>query len=122
MIACAVTTNATDFCRSLDASFPAGQMKEIDRVLRTGAPFPGTESFEVRWHTWVFANGKIRAVIRPDGWILQRSSALNPRPRKFSTRSRKNFLRSSRLDKNISRAKTRFPRQPLDGFVKWLKP
>jgi hypothetical protein len=70
MIACAVTTNATDFCRSLDASFPAEQMKEIVRALRTGAPLPGVHSSEVRWHTWVFANGKIRSVIRPDGWTF----------------------------------------------------
>jgi|SRR5580658_5047811 hypothetical protein len=70
MIACAVTTHATDFCRSLDASLTDEQMKEIVRALRTGAPFPGAEPSEVRWHTWVFANGKIRSVIRPGGWTF----------------------------------------------------
>lgn len=70
MIACAVTVNADGFYRSLDASFTDEQMKEIVGALRSGAPFPGAEPSDVRWHTWVFANGKIRSVTRPDGWTF----------------------------------------------------
>ncbi|HEY3761476.1 MAG TPA: hypothetical protein VGN23_06985 [Verrucomicrobiae bacterium] len=70
MIACAVTGNDHDACRSQDASFPAEQMREVVRALRTGAPLPGAHPSEVRWHTWAFANGKIRSVTRPDGWIF----------------------------------------------------
>ncbi|HEY1660879.1 MAG TPA: hypothetical protein VGI03_00525 [Verrucomicrobiae bacterium] len=70
MIACAVTTDAASFCRSTDANFPPEQMGEMVRLLKNGAPLPGAEAPEVRWHTWIFANGKIRSVVRPDGWTF----------------------------------------------------
>jgi len=76
-IACAVTADGAGFCRSLDPSFPDEQMKEIVSALRSGAPFPGAESSEVRWHTWVFANGKIRSVIRPHGWTFTTAVRVN---------------------------------------------
>lgn len=70
IIACAVAADAPGYCRSTDASFPAERMAEMVRVLNSNASLPGVESSEVRWHTWIFANGKIRSVIRPDGWTF----------------------------------------------------
>ncbi len=70
MIACAVTAGAISFSRSTDDSFPPEKMGEIVRLLQNGAALPGAEPSEVRWHTWVFANGRIRSVIRPDGWTF----------------------------------------------------
>jgi hypothetical protein len=71
MIACGVATRETaGACRSADANFPPDIMAQILNLLQTAGAVPGVESPEVRWHTWVFTNGKIRCATRPDGWTF----------------------------------------------------
>jgi hypothetical protein len=71
IIACGVVEDsAGGICRSADPNFPPERMGEIIRLMQDAAPLPAVPSSEVRWHTWVFTNGKIRLVIRPDGWVL----------------------------------------------------
>jgi hypothetical protein len=76
MIACGVASSAAaagdaaGACWSKDANFPAEKMGEILTILQNAAQVPGAAPGAIRWHTWVFANGKIRYVIRPDGWIF----------------------------------------------------
>ena len=71
MIACAVAgADAAPACRTADESCPLDLMAQIIRTMQTAAPVPGVETAAVRWHTWVFANGKIRAASRPDGWTF----------------------------------------------------
>ena len=71
MIACAVAgADAAPACRSADESCSPDLMAQIIRTMQTAAPVPGVEAATVRWHTWVFANGKIRAASRPDGWTF----------------------------------------------------
>jgi hypothetical protein len=71
MIACGVAaSDADNACRSVDTNFSPEQMGQIVRLLQSTAPVPGVEPNAVRWHTWVFANGKIRSVTRPDGCIF----------------------------------------------------
>jgi hypothetical protein len=45
-------------------------MGEILTVLQKTPQVPGAVQGVARWHTWIFANGKIRYVLRPDGWIF----------------------------------------------------
>jgi hypothetical protein len=71
MIACAVAApDATGSCRSTDANFSVEQMGEVVQLLQETPPLPGAKPEEIRWHTWVFTSGKIRAVKRPDGWLF----------------------------------------------------
>jgi hypothetical protein len=74
MIACGLTAahapDSAGICRSADANFPTDYMAEILRMLLTNPDVPGAAPTAIRWHTWIFANGKIRAVMRPDGWIF----------------------------------------------------
>jgi hypothetical protein len=71
MIACGVASSeAAGACWSKDANFPAEKMGEILTVLQNTVPVPGAGQGGIRWHTWIFANGKIRYVLRPDGWIF----------------------------------------------------
>ena len=57
-------------CQSADATFPREkverlleQLAQVQPQLAEGLPSP-------RWSTWRFEQGKIRCVVRPDGWIL----------------------------------------------------
>jgi len=72
MIICGVSPapDAPGTCRSTDENIPAETMSQIFVLLRKNAVVPGAESAGVRWHTWVFANGKIRSAVREDGWIF----------------------------------------------------
>jgi len=71
MIACGVApADAAPACRTADENCPIELMDQIIRTLQASAPVPGVETHAVRWHTWVFANGKIRAATRPDGWTF----------------------------------------------------
>jgi hypothetical protein len=76
MIACGVASataaagDAAGACWSKDANFPAEKMGEILALLQNTAQVPGAAPAVVRSHTWVFANGKIRYVVRPDGWVF----------------------------------------------------
>jgi hypothetical protein len=78
MIACGVATSDADStCRSADVNFSPDQMGQIVRQLLNTAPAPGVEANTVCWHTWVFANGKIRSVTRPDGCIFVAAVRIN---------------------------------------------
>jgi len=71
MIACGVaSTDSPPACRTADANCPIELMEQIIRTLQASVPVPGVETHTVRWHTWVFTNGKIRAASRPDGWTF----------------------------------------------------
>lgn len=81
MLACGVTSahllasrvdspNADGFCRSTDPNFSISQMAQILRLLQDTATAPDTENSDLKWRTWVFTNGKIRSVTRPDGWLF----------------------------------------------------
>lgn len=72
MIICGVAAapDAPGTCRSTDERVPAETMAQIFNMLKDSASVPGAEPSALRWHTWVFANGKIRSAIREDGWIF----------------------------------------------------
>lgn len=71
MIACCVAPlNDDGISRSADESLSATQMSQILNLVRSVREVPGAETDAVRWHTWIFANGKIRSVTRPDGWTF----------------------------------------------------
>jgi hypothetical protein len=71
MIACGVATReAVGARRSADANFHPDIMAQVFALLQNAGAVPGAEPPEVRWHTWVFANGKIRCATRPDGWTF----------------------------------------------------
>ena len=57
-------------CQSADETFPRErverlleQLAQVQPKLSEGLPTP-------RWSTWRFEQGKIRCVVRPDGWLL----------------------------------------------------
>jgi hypothetical protein len=62
--------SADGFCRSTDANFTASQMSQVLRILQNTPTAPDTEISALRWRTWIFTNGKIRAAFRPDGWLF----------------------------------------------------
>ncbi|HEX3624532.1 MAG TPA: hypothetical protein VH280_03810 [Verrucomicrobiae bacterium] len=64
------TDAAKGFCRSNDANFSVSQMAHILRLLQDTPTAPDTDISALKWRTWTFTNGKIRSVIRPDGWIF----------------------------------------------------
>jgi len=71
IIACGVVEgDAGGVCRSTDTNFPPERMGEIIRMLQDTAPAPGIQPADVRWHTWIFTNGKIRFATRSDGWAF----------------------------------------------------
>lgn len=71
MIACGVApANDEGCCRSADNTFPVGKMAQIISMVQNTRELPGAEPATVRWHTWIFANGKVRTVTRPDGWTF----------------------------------------------------
>ncbi|HTR40990.1 MAG TPA: hypothetical protein VMH87_05190 [Pseudomonadales bacterium] len=71
MIACGVATHeTTGACRSADANFPPDIMTQILKLLQTAGAVPGADASTVRWHTWIYTNGKIRCATRPDGWTF----------------------------------------------------
>jgi hypothetical protein len=72
MIICGVAASPDDpgTCRSTDERVPAEFMSQIFSLLKNSASVPGAEPSNLRWHTWIFANGKIRSAIREDGWIF----------------------------------------------------
>jgi hypothetical protein len=80
-------------CRSTDANFSVSQMSQVLRLLQSTPTAPDTQSSDLRWRTWVFANGKIRSAVRADGWrfaavVLANSDAaqiLDPLTEEFLT-------------------------------------
>ena len=81
MLACGITSvnmldsgvgiaNADAGCRSTDPSFGTGQMAQVLQLLQDTPTAPETQSSALKWRTWVFANGKIRTAIHPDGLLF----------------------------------------------------
>ena len=73
MLACGIGPAEADteaVCRSTDPAFSTEKMAEILSLLRNTADAPETEPSALKWRTWVFANAKIRAAIRPDDGLL----------------------------------------------------
>jgi hypothetical protein len=71
MIACGVApTGGGGFCRNADTNISPELMGQVLNLLQNTRTVPGVEAPAVRWHTWVFANGKIRCATRPDGWTF----------------------------------------------------
>ncbi|HTV40967.1 MAG TPA: hypothetical protein VMF08_10345 [Candidatus Sulfotelmatobacter sp.] len=88
MLACGITSvnmldsgigavDATAFCRSSDPGFSTHQMAQVLRLLQDTPFAPETEPSALKWRTWVFGNGKIRATIRPDGLLFAAAVLLN---------------------------------------------
>ena len=78
MIACGVApANAEGSCLSADENFSVGKMSQILSMVQNTRELPGAENAPVRWHTWVFANGKVRSVTRPDGWTFAAAVRIN---------------------------------------------
>ena len=71
MIACGVApANTEGACLSADENFSVEKMSQILSMVQNTRELPGVETATVRWHTWIFANGKVRSVTRPDGWTF----------------------------------------------------
>jgi hypothetical protein len=69
--------NANAGCRSADPGFSPDQMAQVIRLLQDTPTAPETESSGLKWRTWVFANGKIRTALRPDGLLFAAAVLLN---------------------------------------------
>jgi hypothetical protein len=62
--------DGTNICQSADESFSREKVQRLLEQLAQFQPqlFEGLPS--PRWSTWRFEQGKIRCVVRPDGWLL----------------------------------------------------
>jgi hypothetical protein len=84
MLACGLRgPDGKPVCHSVEESFSArkmekilGQFEGLHAAVFADPPAP-------RWSTWVFEQGQIRFVLRPDGWllglVLRRDSEALPR-------------------------------------------
>jgi hypothetical protein len=57
-------------CQSVDDQFTADR---IEKLLQRVAQFQtqlSDPSQSLQWSTWGFEQGKLRCVVRPDGWLL----------------------------------------------------
>jgi hypothetical protein len=62
--------DSNGFCRSTDSNFSVSQMAQVLQLLQDTPTAPDTEASALKWRTWIFANGKIRSAVRPDGWLF----------------------------------------------------
>jgi hypothetical protein len=71
MLGCGVgEPGGTCLCQSASETLcPPDRLERILRQIIGAKPMPAA-AVEPRWHTWVFAHGKIRSITRPDGWTL----------------------------------------------------
>lgn len=71
MLACGMREPGGNvICHSLEEICPVAKLEGILRHfdnLHTGCSFI---KLNPRWTTWVFEQGQIRFVLRPDGWLL----------------------------------------------------
>lgn len=64
------SAGADSICRSTDANYTIDKMAQVLRLLQATPTAPDTELSALKWRTWVFANGRIRSAVRPDGWLF----------------------------------------------------
>ena len=84
MLACGIAPLNSDsgvrteaFCRSADPGFSPDHMAKVLYLLQDTPSAPDTEPSALKWRTWVFANGKIRTALRPDGLLFAAAVLLN---------------------------------------------
>jgi hypothetical protein len=71
MIVCGLASaDGADACRSADENVSPDLMAHLFSLVQNLGSLPGVEQPAVRWHTWVFANGKVRTATRADGWTF----------------------------------------------------
>jgi hypothetical protein len=63
-------SDGASICQSADEAFSREKVQRLLEQLAQFQPklFEGLAS--PRWSTWRFEQGKIRCVVRPDGWLL----------------------------------------------------
>ncbi len=57
-------------CQSADETFPREKVERLLEQLAQVQPQLAAGLSSPRWSTWRFEQGKIRCVVRPDGWLL----------------------------------------------------
>ena len=72
MLACGLgEPDGNWFCHSADDVLcPREKLEQIIRQFPEANQLIAANGLAPSSHTWVFAEGKIRSVTRPDGWIL----------------------------------------------------
>jgi hypothetical protein len=71
MLACGVRRpDGKLVCRSLEEICPPGTMEKILGQFDALRAALFSDQLAPRWSTWVFDQGQIRLVPRPDGWLL----------------------------------------------------
>ena len=59
------------FCQSVDkTNCPPGKLENMIRQIGNVNQLLATAGLSPLSHTWIFAQGNIRSVTRPDGWTL----------------------------------------------------
>jgi hypothetical protein len=62
--------DGTCLCHSVDEQFPAEKIERVLQQLAQSQPPLADTSLAPRWSTWLFEQGKVRCVVRPDGLLL----------------------------------------------------
>lgn len=71
MIACGLRQpDGRYVCHSADETCPPAKMERILAQFESLRAALFTEKLSPRWSTWIFEQGQIRFVERPDGWLL----------------------------------------------------
>jgi hypothetical protein len=63
-------TDGSSVCQSWDEQFPAVKIEKVLLQLAQSQPQLAEAGLTPRWSTWVFEQGKLRCVARPDGLIF----------------------------------------------------
>ena len=71
MLACGLRRPDGEYlCHSREAGCPVENMKTILHQFETSHAALASEGLAPHWWTWSFAQGEMRFVLRPDGWLL----------------------------------------------------
>ena len=62
--------DGSSVCRSSDDQFPDEKIQKVLQQLMQSQPQLSEASLTPRWSTWVFEQGKLRCVVRPDGLLF----------------------------------------------------
>lgn len=60
-------SDGSSVCHSTDEQFPAERIERVLQHLILSPPQLSEAGLTPRWSTWVFEQGKVRCVARPDG-------------------------------------------------------